>query len=446
MFCPNCGTQNPDTALTCSKCSFNLKGASAPKFKGTMLMNQPPARPNPPASPAAPRPTGPQPGAAPSQASKLKGTMVGVGMVSPYYGQTPAAQNPGASGTPPAFGVQSNPPAPAYAPAQGAQPAPAQPMPQQAGVPYGGQPGGGFGSPPGGYAQDGGAQAFGSPGVNPMGSTIADASPPYFGPPGGPPQGSFGAPPQDSSFGSPQGGPPGQGAMGQGGYAPPPAYGQPPAPQGFGMGPSGAYGQGAGGFPPGAGGGYGQPQGPPQGNYGGPPQGYSGQPGQGFGGGGYDAAAQQGALAPGGGPGGMQVMGQDAAAGAIVVAAAPMVPAAPGVHGPKGTVRSGVMCLVLGLVTLGIYQIIWFIKCCNEISAYVQRPEPSWLKVVGLSIVTFGVYGLIWELTRCGALIQECQLRAGVPNPQNKGWLYILPYYNVVLMTNELNKAWQGPA
>jgi hypothetical protein len=68
------------------------------------------------------------------------------------------------------------------------------------------------------------------------------------------------------------------------------------------------------------------------------------------------------------------------------------------------------------------------------------------LKVVGLSIVTCGLYGFIWELTRCGALIQECQLRAGVPNPQNKGWLYIIPYYNVVLMTEELNKAWQGPA
>ena len=38
MFCPNCGTQNPETSQTCSKCSFNLKGAAAPKFKGTMLM------------------------------------------------------------------------------------------------------------------------------------------------------------------------------------------------------------------------------------------------------------------------------------------------------------------------------------------------------------------------------------------------------------------------
>src|SRR5665213_3484178 len=87
VFCPNCGTQNPDTAVTCGKCGFNLKGAAAPKFKGTMMMvNQPdmtaPTGPRPaagaPTGPAAPTPPL---GQAPSQGptpSKLKGTMVGV--------------------------------------------------------------------------------------------------------------------------------------------------------------------------------------------------------------------------------------------------------------------------------------------------------------------------------------------------------------------------------
>src|SRR5277367_1663966 len=92
VFCPNCGTQNPDSAPTCSKCNFNLKGASAPKFKGTMLMmNQPgaaaPAAPAVPAPPATaplggaggpPRPATGVPGAAGAAGppSKLKGTMV----------------------------------------------------------------------------------------------------------------------------------------------------------------------------------------------------------------------------------------------------------------------------------------------------------------------------------------------------------------------------------
>ncbi|MEO7108819.1 MAG: zinc ribbon domain-containing protein, partial [Polyangiaceae bacterium] len=88
MFCPNCGTQNPDTAVTCGKCGFNLKGAAAPKFKGTMLMNNMPdmtaptgPRPAagapgaPPGAPGAPGTAPPSMGQGPTP-SKLKGTMV----------------------------------------------------------------------------------------------------------------------------------------------------------------------------------------------------------------------------------------------------------------------------------------------------------------------------------------------------------------------------------
>jgi len=91
VFCPNCGTQNPDTAQTCSKCSFNLKGASAPKFKGTMLMmNQPAgAPPAPPAPPAAtPAPAG-MASAVPGAAPRPTGPM-SVGAAGLYAGLVPA--------------------------------------------------------------------------------------------------------------------------------------------------------------------------------------------------------------------------------------------------------------------------------------------------------------------------------------------------------------------
>src|SRR5579859_1262079 len=55
VFCPNCGTQNPDAAQTCSKCNFHLKSVAAPKFKGTMLMmNQPGVVPVGPPQPQQP--------------------------------------------------------------------------------------------------------------------------------------------------------------------------------------------------------------------------------------------------------------------------------------------------------------------------------------------------------------------------------------------------------
>jgi hypothetical protein len=166
VFCPNCGTQNPETAQTCSKCNFALKGVVAPKFKGTMLMmNQPqipgvtpgvPASPAPapPAAAAPPVPApfgqrastpGAPPGAPGMMSSKLKGTMVGV---------APMAL-PGQSGQ-----------APVSVPSVGAQRAANVPQTPYAPAPGGHLDGGAGFSPP--VAQQG---------VNPLGGTVAaDAS------------------------------------------------------------------------------------------------------------------------------------------------------------------------------------------------------------------------------------------------------------------------------
>jgi hypothetical protein len=37
------------------------------------------------------------------------------------------------------------------------------------------------------------------------------------------------------------------------------------------------------------------------------------------------------------------------------------------------------------------------------------------------------------------------QQRAGVPNAQDQGFMYFIPYYNVILLQSELNRAWQQP-
>ena len=71
VFCPNCGTQNEDSATACQKCGFNLKGAAAPKFKGTMLMVNAP--------PAVPRPGAPAPGTPGGNPSAKPPTPAGLG-------------------------------------------------------------------------------------------------------------------------------------------------------------------------------------------------------------------------------------------------------------------------------------------------------------------------------------------------------------------------------
>lgn len=203
MFCPNCGTQNAETAQTCAKCGFQLKAAAAPKFKGTMLMM------NQPGGAGAPRPGA---GAPP-----------------------PAAGAPPPSGSP-TFKAEA-PPIGAGAPPAGAAGMPSRLKGTIVGVAPPNVAGGGGGAPPGGEHQ-----TFGSPhGVNPLGGTMAldPGAPPPFDPNamGGPPfgapppdmgPGAFGAPPPNPAYGAP---PPPAGDP----YGAPqgnPAYGAPPPPQG----------------------------------------------------------------------------------------------------------------------------------------------------------------------------------------------------------------------
>jgi hypothetical protein len=277
VFCPNCGTQNPDAAQNCSKCNFNLKGAAAPKFKGTVLMTPgaafpgapqagppgmpaaapAPAAPTAPAAGGAPRPAG----ALPAMPSKLKGTMVGI--APPMGGTAPAPAAPAATFAPAAPASPFAPAAPAspFAPAAPAAftPAPAAPavpsgqsaqplqppVPPPAAVP----PAPGFDAAAGSFSPSPQAP---QPGVNPLGGTIAADQVPFGG---------FGAPPQAPAQ-SPYGPPPGV----------PSPYGPPPSPYGAAPGaPSSAYGA-----PPG----YGQPP-PPAQDYGAMQgaQGMAGMPG-----------------------------------------------------------------------------------------------------------------------------------------------------------------------
>lgn len=226
MFCPNCGTQNIDTAATCTKCGSQLKAAGAPagggaKFKGTMLMmNQPPMgqTPAPGAAVPTPPPAAPTPSANPAPAApaasggpprpmpnKLKGTMVGVAPPN-LMGAAPPPSSPQPA-TPAAFQPPAADPAPAFAPTPEAPISP------------------GYGAP------------GGSP-VNPLGGTVAAGDSPFAsgGPyAGGGAAGGYGGAPQGPGYGAPQGAPAPEGNLGNP-YGTPPAYGAPQgAPQTYGQ-------------------------------------------------------------------------------------------------------------------------------------------------------------------------------------------------------------------
>lgn len=410
MFCPNCGTENDEAATTCKKCGFNLKGAAAPKFKGTMLMmNSPqPGQPRPPGAPvpapgpaaapppAAPPAPAPAPGPGPGVRPALKGTMLGV--------------------APPAMGGQAPPPAAPAAPPQQPGFGALAPTPAQ---PFNAQP------PPAGH----GAPPAAPPGVNPLGGTmVADPAGvgfnPYGGgygaPAGGPPPGQPAAPP-------PQAGPP------PGGYRGPPpgGYGAPPGPP-PGFPPHGAFPPPGGGYGPPPGGqhppgGYGPPPGqggfnppPQQGGFGGPHGGFGApQPGYGAPQPGYGAPQPAyGALSPGGMPAG----------------AAPIVPASAAGR-PIGRTRNPVMTLVIGMLCF-VYAIIQLWQMASELKAFRGKDDfsPIFFFIPILNLIQ------VWKLA---PKLLEAKQMAGVPNPSVQHpvlYLFFWPYF----WAADLNEIWQA--
>ncbi|HLK40402.1 MAG TPA: zinc-ribbon domain-containing protein [Polyangiaceae bacterium] len=419
MFCPNCGTQNPDTAQTCSKCNFNIKGAAAPKFKGTMLMmNQPPVPGAPP--PAASPPAASPPGAPPlggGPPGPMGGAMGAIGAPRPAGG-VGAAPPPGASGVPsklkgtmvgvaPMAGGPPGAPRPQHAaPVTAQAPMMASPLPP---APAPAMPMAGPGMPPPQEMSSSFSPPVPQPGVNPLGGTVAadagafgppfpGAPPPFGAPPGGGPPG---APPQFPPYGG-GGGPPNP----YGGHAPPPGmpYGAPP--------PQAAWG------PP-----------PQQQPYGAPPQ------QQGWG----PPPQQQPYGAP---PGG--AMTPYAQGGAPLVGTLP----SQGVKSVGPTRRNPVMTLLLpfaiifGSILLGtilaiaispIFALldlgalagsVWFlltaIRMANEVKFVTQNQAFAWWPI----FVPFYNYFWLWILVP--QEVAKAKQMLGVQQPPRSIVLYIL--------------------
>jgi len=208
VFCPNCGTQNAEGSTACSSCGFNLKGSAAPKFKGTMLMNQGAMGGPPPGAP----PTAAPGGFAPPAPAGMGTMLMNQDDFQPPPGaQPPAAPAPGAV-NPLGGTVAFDGPAPGGfgAPPAGGGLNLSKPADPSGG--FGAPPGGGFGAPPagGGFGTPPAGGGFGGYPASGLDlSKPVDPSGGFGGPPGGgfggPPGGGFGGPP-GGGFGGPPGG------------------------------------------------------------------------------------------------------------------------------------------------------------------------------------------------------------------------------------------------
>ena len=107
--------------------------------------------------------------------------------------------------------------------------------------------------------------------------------------------------------------------------------------------------------------------------------------------------------------------------------------------------RNIAVCIVLTLVTCGIYGIYWIVCLTNDVNTVSGDVNgTSGGMVVLLTIVTCGIYGIYWAYKQ-GEKLDFTKNNRGIPS-SNSGVLYlILQIFGFgliayALMQNELNK------
>ena len=107
--------------------------------------------------------------------------------------------------------------------------------------------------------------------------------------------------------------------------------------------------------------------------------------------------------------------------------------------------RNIAVCIVLTLVTCGIYGIYWIVCLTNDVNTVSGDVNgTSGGMVVMLTIVTCGIYGIYWAYKQ-GEKLDFTKNNRGIPS-SNSGVLYLILQifgFGIIayaLMQNELNK------
>lgn len=120
----------------------------------------------------------------------------------------------------------------------------------------------------------------------------------------------------------------------------------------------------------------------------------------------------------------------------------------PNYNQPVGRVvapKNLALCIILSLVTCGIYSLYWLYTLTEDVNALSGEPgATSGGMVILLSIVTCGIYLWFW-LYKQGSRIDQIKSSRGYPS-SNSGILYLilaifgLSIVSYALMQDEINK------
>ena len=106
------------------------------------------------------------------------------------------------------------------------------------------------------------------------------------------------------------------------------------------------------------------------------------------------------------------------------------------------------LCIVLSLVTCGIYGIYWFITLTNDLNTATGEEGTSGGMAFLLSLVTCGIYTFYWAF-KCGEKVDKIRQQNGEAGGSN-GVLYLILYLfglgivTYALVQSELNKVAQA--
>lgn len=105
--------------------------------------------------------------------------------------------------------------------------------------------------------------------------------------------------------------------------------------------------------------------------------------------------------------------------------------------------RNIVLCIVLSLITCGIYSIVWFISLTDDVRVASGDNTLSGGKAFLFTIITCGIYSFFWAY-KMGKAMAIAKAKDGI-NGEDNSVLYIilqifgLGIVNYCLIQNDLN-------
>ena len=105
--------------------------------------------------------------------------------------------------------------------------------------------------------------------------------------------------------------------------------------------------------------------------------------------------------------------------------------------------RNIVVCVLLSIITCGIYGIYWYITLTDDVSKANEDPNFTGVKSFLLTLVTCGIYGIYWNY-KVGKEMYEANQKKGIITSDNSVMYLILSLVGFSIVTfcivqNELN-------